>query len=107
MPMNTCQRLAAAKYISDIDPYKHHIVIHNGAQFNDILGPDSKYTGVSLQTNKPDFSRVHNQTLKWIILSKEAGKQWAVAVDEPGDARNALLTDLENPEHNDARKNGL
>jgi hypothetical protein len=107
MPLNTCQRLAAAKYISDIDPYKHHIVIHNGAQFNDILGPDSKYTGVSLQTNKPDFSRVHNQTLKWIILSKAAGKQWAVAVDEPGDARNALLTDSENPEHNNARKNGL
>ncbi len=106
-PMNTCQRLAAAEYINTIDPYNHHIVIHNGAPFNDILGPDTKYSGVSLQTNRPDFSNVHDHTLKWLNLSKEAGKQWAVAVDEPGDARNALLTDSENPEHNNARKNGL
>jgi hypothetical protein len=106
-PLFTAQRLAAAQYFFDHDPYHHHVVIHNGMPFNDILGPDSKYSGISLQTNQPDFSRVHAQTLKWINLSKEAGKQWAVAVDEPGDAQHSLLPDAEDPEHNNARINGL
>lgn len=106
-PLNTPQRLAAAEYFHQIDPYHHHVVIHNGNPFNDVLGTESKYTGVSLQTNKPDFSRVHSQTLRWIDLSKKAGKQWALAVDEPGDAQHSLLPDAENPAHDNARKNGL
>ena len=50
---------------------------------------------------------MHDDALTWINQSKEAGKQWAVAVDEPGNARHALITDAEDPEHNDARINGL
>ncbi|MDW5288105.1 DUF5060 domain-containing protein [Formosa sp. PL04] len=107
LPMNTDQRLAAAAYIDKVDAYNHHIVIHNGASFEDLLGPESKFTGVSLQTNKPDFSRVHTEALRWINASKKAGKQWAVAVDEPGDAKHSLLPDAENPKHDNARKNGL
>jgi len=106
-PLNTAQRLAAAEYFNNHDPYHHHIVIHNGNPFDDILGPGSKYTGISLQTNMPDFSRVHGQVLRWLKLSEEAGKQWAVAVDEPGDAQHSLLPDAENPAHDNARKNGL
>lgn len=106
-PLNTEQRLAAATYFYNHDPYKHHIVIHSPPAFDDILGPESKYTGISLQTGKPDFSMVHDRTLKWLNDSKEAGKQWAVAVDEPGDAKHSLLPDTEDPEHNNARKNGL
>ncbi|RXP55107.1 DUF5060 domain-containing protein [Lutibacter sp. HS1-25] len=107
LPMNTDQRLAAAAYLNKTDAYKHHIVIHNGAPFYDVLGADSKITGASVQTNKADFNRVHSEALKWINESKNAGKQWAVAVDEPGDAKHALLTDDEDPLHNNARKNGL
>jgi hypothetical protein len=106
-PMFTIQRLAAAEYFCNHDPYRHHVVIHNGAPFDDILGPDSKYTGISLQTNKPDFSRVHGQVLRWLNASENAGKPWAVAVDEPGDAQHSLLPDAENPSHDNARKNGL
>ncbi len=106
-PMDTPQRLAAAEYFYLNDPYHHHVVIHNGMPFNDILGKESKYSGVSLQTNLPDFSRVHGQVKHWLELSKKAGKQWAVAVDEPGDAQHALLTDGEDPTHDNARKNGL
>ena len=106
-PMETPQRLAAAEYFYKNDPYKHHVVIHNGMPFDDILGPASKYTGISLQTNKPDFSRVHGQVLRWLNASQEAGKPWAVAVDEPGDAQHALLTDTEDPDHDNARINGL
>ena len=106
-PLFTAERLAAAEYFYNHDPYHHHVVIHNGNPFDDILGTESKYTGVSLQTNKADFSRVHSQTLKWLKLSGEAGKQWAVAVDEPGDAQNSLVTDSEDPAHDNARMNGL
>lgn len=106
-PLNTTQRLAAAAYFHNHDPYHHHIVIHSPPSFEDILGPESMYTGVSVQTGKPDFSMVHKQALRWINESKKAGKQWAVSVDEPGDAKNALITDSEDPEHDNARINGL
>ena len=106
-PLFTTQRLAAAEYFYQNDPYHHHVVIHNGVPFDDILGTESKYTGVSLQTNKVDFSRVHEATLLWLKKSKEAGKQWAVAVDEPGDAQHSLLPDSEDPAHDNARINGL
>lgn len=101
------ERLAMARYFYDHDPYHHHVVIHNGAPFNDILGTESKYTGISLQTHKPTFELVHGDVLKWRRLSAAAGKPWAIAVDEPGDAQHALLPDHEDPEHNLARQNGL
>ncbi len=34
---------------------------------------------------------------------KKAGKQWAVACDEPGDATQSLLPDEEDPDHDNAR----
>lgn len=104
----TEQKGAWAKYLHDNDPYKNHIVIHNmGHPHYDLLGNDFALTGFSLQTNKPDFSRVHSRTLDYITKSAEAGKKWAVACDEPGDASHALITDKEDPGHRNARVNGL
>lgn len=105
--LNTEQRLAAAQYFYNHDPYSHHVVLHSPPAFFDILGPESKYSGVSVQTGMQDFSHVHKEALQWINESKKAGKQWAVAVDEPGDAKHSLLPDDEDPEHNDARINAL
>ena len=101
------QRLAMARYFYEHDPYRHHVVIHNGAPFNDILGHESTYTGISLQTHHENFDLVHPDVLKWRRLSLEAGKMWAIAVDEPGDAQHSLLPDSDNPEHDLARQNGL
>ncbi|MFC2113029.1 DUF5060 domain-containing protein, partial [Bacteroidota bacterium] len=106
-PQFTWQRLSMAAYFGEHDPYKHHIVIHNGNPFDDLLGPESALTGPSVQTNRTDFANVHGAVLRWINASKEAGKQWAVACDEPGDAQHSLLPDTENPEHDNARMNGL
>lgn len=106
-PMNTTQRLAAAEYFYQNDPYKHHIVIHNGPPFDDVIGTNSKYTGASVQVGGNDYSRVHDGALKWINASKNAGKQWAVAIDESGGAEQGLLTDAEDPKHDNARINGL
>ncbi len=105
-PQHAPQRIAMAQYFYDHDPYRHHVVIHNGAWFDDLYGV-SKYTGASLQTNRPDFHRVHGQTLKVLEESARAGKIWAVAVDEPGDASYSLLPDSLNPDHDNARKNAL
>ena len=106
-PLDVAERIRLAEYVSSIDPYHHHIVIHNGNWFDGIYGPNTKFTGASLQTNMEDFSRVHQQTLRVLKEAKDAGKVWAVAVDEPGDAQHSLLPDAENPEHDNARKNGL
>lgn len=106
-PLDTAERIRLAEYVSEIDPYTHHIVIHNGNWYDGIYGPNTKFTGASLQTSKEDFSRVHAQTLKVLEEANSAGKVWAVAVDEPGDAQHSLITDEEDPEHNNARINGL
>lgn len=106
-PHETEQRVAMTRYFEKNDPYRHHLVIHNGNSFTDLLGDASALTGPSVQTHRPDFSHVHKDVLKWINASKEAGKQWAVAVDEPGDAQHSLLPDAENPYHDNARKNAL
>lgn len=106
-PMNTTQRLAAAEYFHQNDPYRHHIVIHNPPAFDDILGPASKYTGVSYQLGNQQFRNIHETVLKWLNLSKEAGKQWAISMDEPGGAQHALLPDVEDAKHDSARINSL
>lgn len=106
-PQDTMQRLAMAHYFKNHDPYNHHLVIHNGIKFDDLLGVDSGITGPSVQTHRADFASIHKEVLHWLSASKNAGKQWAVAVDEPGDAQHALLPDTENPNHDLARRNGL
>ncbi|MEL6275926.1 MAG: DUF5060 domain-containing protein, partial [Bacteroidota bacterium] len=103
----TTQRLACAEYFYQHDPYHHHIVIHNGQPFYDILGPESKYTGLSIQTNRADFGNVHGAVLKWRRLAKNAKVVWASAVDEPGDHRFSVVPDRINPDHDNARQNAL
>jgi hypothetical protein len=82
-PQLTPQRLAMAEYFSRNDPYHHHLVIHNGMVFDDLLGPKSKYTGVSIQYS---WSAAHQKTLEWLGKSAGAGKPWAVANDEQNPA---------------------
>lgn len=106
-PRDTQQRLATINYFGRFDPYHHHLVIHNGIQYDDLLGPDNALTGPSIQTHQVDFRKVHEDALHWIKASNEAGKQWAVAVDEPGDAQHSLLPDAEDPDHDIPRRNAL
>lgn len=111
-PQNTQNRRAMAKFFNQHDPYPRHIVIHNGSlgddnPYDELLGSKSKLTGPSVQTHREDFGLVHDAVLEWRRKSAEAGKPWAVAVDEPGDATHALVPDEDNPEHNEARQNGL
>ena len=105
---STAQKQAWAQYFHDHDPYQHHIVIHNGADHYDLLGSASQLTGFSLQTNQADFSNVHSSVKNYLDRSDNAGKPWAVACDEPGDASHALRPDYDaGTSHVDGRKNGI
>jgi hypothetical protein len=106
-PQSTHQRIAMARYFYDNDPYRHHVVMHNGVDFSDLLGDDSYYTGVSLQTHRTDFGAVHNMVKKLRSWPTSNGRPLAVSADEPGDAEHSLTPDSVNPEHNFARANGL
>ncbi len=107
MPLDVHQRRALSEYIYETDAYHHHMVIHNGEWFTPMYGDLSKLTGASLQTSREDFSQVHNQVSRVISEAKNAGKVWAVACDEPGDHRYALIPDKADPDHFNARTNGL
>jgi hypothetical protein len=82
------QQLAMSQYLRNLDPYRHHIVVHTHPGWQDVvysklLGDQSVLTGASLQN---PWSAVHERTLKWIAASRHAGKPWVVANDEQGSA---------------------
>ena len=105
---STAQKKSWAQYFHDTDPYHHHIVIHNGSSHYDLLGPGSKLTGFSLQTSLSNFEGVHFRVKDYVNRSADAGKPWAVACDEPGDAGHALRPDNDaGNSHEDGRKNAL
>ncbi len=104
---STRQRLEMARYLAATDPYGHLIVVHNGQPFYDILGPESAYSGLSLQTHRPDFRLVYPMAREWIGTTEAAGRRLPLSVDEPGDAQHSLVTDAEDPEHDLARQNAL
>lgn len=108
----TAQHQAQMDYVKRVDPYDHLRVLHTfpGAKDNvygPLLGDKSDLTGLSLQTSNPAFTQVYGDVKKWVQLSAAAGKPWVVACDEPGDATHALITDAEDPDHDNARINGL
>lgn len=107
LPLYETEQRAHAQCVYDIDPYHHHMVSHNGDWFDFMYGDQSKLTGASLQTGQEDFSKVNSQLAKVVREAKAAGKVWAVACDEPGDHRHSLIPDDEDPEHYNARTNGL
>ena len=104
---DTPNRKLMAQYFYDHDPYRHLVVIHNGVQFDDLLGDQSTLTGASVQTNRKDFGNVHGAVLRWRRQSANAGKRWVVSCDEPGDAQFSLVPDAINPDHDNARINAL
>lgn len=101
----------AASYVYNLDPYKHHLVIHTfpnkDDRYAELIGKQSHLTGASLQLSDPEFRDVHERVLKWRAKSDSTGKNWALAVDEPGKANIALLPDDEDPPHDLPRARAL
>jgi hypothetical protein len=97
---STAQQMAMANYLRDVDPYDHHIVVHtfpNQQQkvYRPLLGPDSPFTGASLQNS--NVTRCHHEVVGWVRESARAGKPWVVAFDEPGDAGYGMPPDDDYP----------
>ncbi|GGZ25619.1 hypothetical protein GCM10007049_17690 [Echinicola pacifica] len=110
---NTLQEVRDfASYFADNDPYKNIAVVHTFPNDHDkyyqpLVDQKTDVLGFSVQTNKPDFSRVHEVTNKWVKASSASGRKLVVAVDEPGDAVHSLVPDTDNPDHDNARINAL
>ncbi len=91
-----------ADYISQIDPYRHNIVIHTypGQQdevYDPLLGSASQLTGASVQSG---IGNIHNDVKKWVAASANAGKKWVVANDEQGSANAGVAVDADYPTAN-------
>ncbi|WP_185783578.1 DUF5060 domain-containing protein [Croceivirga lutea] len=103
--------LKVANYVTKLDPYDHHLVMHTfpnkDDRYEEFIGDQSPLTGASLQLSAPDFVDVNPRVLKWRQKSNATGRKWALSVDEPGKANIALLPDDEDAEHNEARANAL
>ncbi|MBC8245460.1 MAG: DUF5060 domain-containing protein [Verrucomicrobia bacterium] len=94
---STVEQRAMAKYIRDLDPYDHHIVVHTFPNQQDnvyrpLLGQGSVLTGFSLQNS--NIKDTHWQVVKWCKESASTGKPWVVAFDESGTAQYAQVPDL-------------
>lgn len=89
------QQRAMSAYLMNVDPYRHHTVIHTypnqqDAVYDRLLGEQSVLTGASLQNS---WSAVHERTVKWVTASRQAGKPWVVANDEQGSAGTGVPPD--------------
>ena len=60
--------------------------------YGPLLGDRSGLTGASLQNSS--IRTTHEQTLKWVNKSTEAGKPWVIAFDESGSAAHGCCPDL-------------
>ncbi len=93
---NNSRVKAYAAYFKNLDPYRHHVVIHSypwgqDELYTPLLG-NTDLTGASLQTHIDD---VHADAKKWLIASKNAGKQWVLANDEQGGANKGVTADAD------------
>jgi hypothetical protein len=106
-------RKEIAAWFAANDPYRHPVVLHTYPPqkkkvYSPLLGKRSEYHGLSLQTSDPAFRQVFADTLEWVTKSREAGKKWVVACDEPGDAQHSLRPDNDaGNSHVDGRRNAL
>jgi len=91
------QQMAMVSYVKHNDPYKNYVVIHTHAApqfrygiFEQLLG-FTHLDGPSIQIH--DLKTAHKETLHWTKVSAEAGKYWAVCIDEIGPASRGVDPD--------------
>lgn len=94
------------RYLHDVDPYQHPIVIHTYPNqqekvYTPLLG--NGLTGASLQNQ---WNTVHARTLKWVTESAKAGRAWVVANDEQGGADTGVPPDFGYQEYDGKKRNG-
>ncbi len=100
------QRQEFCRYIRRLDPYDHPIVCHTfPGKYDQVYTPllgFADFEGPSLQTND-----THNQTLRWVMRSREAGRPWVVNLDEIGPANTGVKPDDIDANHDEVRQRHL
>ncbi len=96
---STEEQLAMANYIQEVDAYDNHVVIHTFPDqqekvYGAVLG-NKAFTGISVQNSS--LFNCHPQVLKWTKRSKDKGRPWVVAFDEPGNAQVGMPPDPDYP----------
>ncbi len=105
----TEQQKAFATYVRQTDPYDHPIVIHTFPSqvdqvYTNLLGyPDLE--GPSFQFGK--VSRTHKETLKFLKLARQAGREWYACQDEIGPASDCVPPDIQDAERVEIIRHGL
>ncbi|MGJ8655860.1 MAG: DUF5060 domain-containing protein [Akkermansiaceae bacterium] len=94
------QVVEQAKYLREIDPYGHLVVLHtypsqHEKYYGKLLGMKDVLTGVSIQNS--DVAKCHEDALRWVERSEEAGHPWVVAFDEGGSAGVGSSADPDYP----------
>jgi hypothetical protein len=102
------QRVDFCKFIRELDPYDHPIVVHTfPGQYDAVYKPllvIGNFEGPSLQMG--DVKRTYPETLKWVKASDEIRK-WIVCLDEIGPADTGVMPDANDFQHDIPRKFGL
>lgn len=106
------QQKAMAAELRRLDPYRHHVVVHNDhwhaknvrETFDPLLG-FAPFTGTALQ----DFhwNDVHPHVKHYVRASALAGHPWVVSADELGGAGFGTLPDADDAAHDAPRRFGL
>ncbi|MEO1304758.1 MAG: DUF5060 domain-containing protein [Pseudomonadota bacterium] len=89
-------------YLDEIDPYGHLRVLHTypgqwDQHYGPLLGNQSALTGASVQTGNQNFNEVRSTLTEWVSRSRDQGKAWVVALDEPGSASRGVAADSAYP----------
>jgi CubicO group peptidase (beta-lactamase class C family) len=105
----TAQLKSFARYVRNLDPYNHPIVVHTfPSKYEEVYGPllgDPFFSGASLQVGK--MERCATVTSTWLARSAAAGRPWAAFLDEIGPAKVGVKPDSDDPDHDDVRRHAL
>lgn len=105
------QRIAMAKYLKQIDPYNHPVVMHTHADVhskNQLLTPllgEESIDGLSFQV--AERKTIHDEIVTWLKRSQQVGHPWLIAMDEVGMWHTGCKTDVEDPNHDTIRRYAL
>ncbi len=108
---NDAQRKAMAQHIAANDPYGHPVLLHTHSEGSDkdtILTPllgELSLAGLSFQVSKR--MTVNAEVRKWIAASREAGRPWAITMDEIGEWQIGARADKHDPMHDSLRQHAL
>ncbi len=104
---NDQQRFAMIRFLKEIDPYHHPVMIHTlpvqeerAEILEPLLGFD-RLDGISMQV--ADVTEIHDDFLHWIDESAKANRRWIMAMDEIGPWHTGTRTDADDPGHDTLR----